>query len=89
MELSGTFSEDGSSIEDGTLKGAIDTRDIGDAVGYSADEICSLVGLFGASCDACPSDGDAYCLTLSVSDLRGGVVDGLQLVVVTDPQCAN
>lgn len=85
MTLTGTFATpDGGSIEDGTLDGVIDLRDLGDSLPIGADQICGFVG-----CTACPSDGASYCIELAVSQLRGDVVDGLTLTEITSPTCAQ
>lgn len=89
MMLAGTFNADGSAIENGELEGSIDARDIAGAVGFDAETLCMYLGYFGGSCSACPSDGEPLCLTLAVSNLNGDVIDGLDLVEVTNPQCLN
>ena len=87
MELTGTFSADGSSIQDGTLAGSVDAREVADSVGYDAGTICQLLSAFGAACAACPTDGQAYCIALEASKLEGDLVSGLSLVEVTNPTC--
>lgn len=87
MELTGSFSSDGSSIEDGTLRGAIDMREVAELLGYAPDEACDLLSIFGAACAACPQDGESYCVTLAASQLQGDAVDGLDLIEVADNDC--
>lgn len=84
MELAANFTADGSAIENGTLNGQLDMREVAELLGYSPDTACSLLSAFGAPCEACPSDGGAYCVTIVASNLNGSVVDGLSLVEVTE-----
>lgn len=87
MELQGTFTSDGSRIEDGSLRGSIDMREVAELLGYTPDDACGLLAMFGATCESCPQDGEGYCVTLAASQLEGDAVDGLDLIEVADNDC--
>ena len=87
MELEGTFASDGSSINDGNLRGAIDMREVAELLGYTPEDACGLLAAFGASCESCPQDGEGFCITLAASDLEGDLVDGLDLIDVAENDC--
>ncbi|MFN7142402.1 MAG: hypothetical protein ACK4YP_01400 [Myxococcota bacterium] len=86
FEVTGTFAEDGSSFEDGTVAGAIDTRAIDAAIGSDEGTICGYAGSFGAACVVCPGDGEEFCLTLRAEDVSGEEV-GVGVVPVAGMNC--
>ena len=76
LEISGTFSEDGSWFGGGVLAGSVDTRPLAVLVGDDEEEdaVCNLVAGFGVSCIDCP-DGTPYCLEIKAVDLSGVAVE--------------
>ncbi len=81
LVIEGTLSPDASSFEGGVLSGTIDTRPLAPLLDDSGNEgaICDLAVNFGASCEACPADGEPFCLTLVADQLVG---EGLSSPVV-------
>ena len=72
--LDTVLAADCSDMEVYRLAGTLDMRSLtpalADLVGTEdADEICALVATFGLTCSACPSDGEAYCLDLEVTEM--------------------
>ncbi|MEQ1566616.1 MAG: hypothetical protein ABMA64_13320 [Myxococcota bacterium] len=93
VEVEGSFAADGSRIQFGTLRGLIDTRNLGPAIGLGGapDAVCFLVGTLGVACEPCPDALD-YCLAITVSDLEapgvaGGVVERTVDDILADPSC--
>jgi len=80
--LTGTFSADGSTMEDVYLSGNVNL----------GSELCALMGSSGVDCEACPSGSDSTCIDLIVDSMLG---TERQLTVVewgpTDypPDCAD
>ncbi len=81
--ITGTFVDGGDTISDGVMEGLVDVRDLEGAVGMGADQICSLVGSFGASCEPCP-DGEEYCLGFRAVDIEAPWIDDLDLVEIIE-----
>ena len=73
LEISGTFSSDGSYWGGGVLAGSVDTRALMSLVGDDAEDsaVCDLVAGFGVSCVICVEDGEPYCLEIKAVDLGG------------------
>jgi hypothetical protein len=90
MNLTGTFSPDGSTLEGVTLIATQDTRPLVQLIGgYGDDAVCDLVLAFGVSCVACPSDGQPYCLTTRVDNMIGQLEPGIDLVPITPSDVDN
>ncbi|MCB9779791.1 MAG: hypothetical protein H6742_14595 [Alphaproteobacteria bacterium] len=99
VRLSGTFSADGRTYDDSTLDATLDTRDLIDVMGdlLGTDDprqICELVGGFGVSCEACPSDGAELCLGLRIEDVvarpyAAGLVIRTASDIRTDSACGE
>ena len=90
--IAGTFAEDGSSFGGGELAGAIDTRPLDSLVGDDTGAegaICDLVVSFGVTCEACPADGEPYCLTLVADQIQADEVAGLTLDALTGNNCTT
>jgi len=89
LEITGTFAPDGTYFDGGTLRGTIDTSLLSGLIDDSGDPnaICALAVNFGATCEACPDDGDPYCLTLVADQIFAEEVDGLSLVEVGGNNC--
>lgn len=90
LVLNGTISPDGSYFDGGTLSGTIDTRPLAALLGDPKDTgaICDLAVNFGATCEACPADGEPYCLSL-VADQIYAEASGSTLVEVAGNDCAG
>jgi hypothetical protein len=76
LQIAGDFTADGSQIGGAILSGEIDARDlVGALVGgglleeEDPDAVCDLIGTFGVACEACASDGAAYCLAIYVDQI--------------------
>ena len=92
LEITGTFAADGTYFAGGTLAGVIDTRPLAPLLGDdSGDEgaICDLAISFGAVCEACPADGEPYCLSLVADQIQALEVEGETLVVVAGSDCTG
>lgn len=90
LNITGSFAPDGSYIDAATLSGTIDTRPLAGLVDDSGNEgaICELAVNFGAECEACPSDGQPYCLTLVADGINADSVPGA-LVEVAGSNCTG
>jgi hypothetical protein len=76
LQVSGTFSADGSAIGGLTMKTVVDSRDIATLIsGQTADSLCEIMGNLYIPCEPCPTDGYSYCFNLSFEDLSGTPVD--------------
>ncbi len=86
FELEGTFASDGTSFGGGIVGGEIDARDLAEFIDEveTPEDLCNLAATVGASCVACSSDGEEYCLTVLIDRLQGSRVE-TDLVEVTDP----
>ncbi len=89
LNVTGTFAADGTYFDGGTLSGTIDTRPLAPLVDDSGDEgaICDLAIQFGAECEACPADGEPFCLTLVADQILAEQVDGVTLVEIAGNNC--
>jgi len=85
VTLTGTFAPDGSYIGGAEVAGYLDTSALAPIIDPSSPgAVCDLAATFGASCEACPSDGSPYCLSFREEHIPAERVDGLTLVEVTD-----
>jgi len=82
MDISGLFLPDGSGMEDVNMAGAIDLRDIGDALGdlsggllSDPETACTLIVTFGVSCNTCPSDGENLCIDVELDKIEAYSTD--------------
>jgi hypothetical protein len=77
LEITGTFSADGSYWGGGVLGGVVDTRALKSLVGDDAEDsaVCDLVAGFGVSCVPC-EDGTDFCLEIRAVDLSGSLIEG-------------
>ena len=90
LEITGTMAADGSYFGGGTLAGSIDTRPLAPLLDDSGDPnaICALAINFGAACEACPADGEPYCLTLVADQIIAEGIEG-SLTPVLGSNCAG
>ncbi|MEC7946770.1 MAG: Ig-like domain-containing protein [Myxococcota bacterium] len=91
LAIHGDFSADCTSLEDAHLTAQIDVRTIKELVGEllgvdEPDTICTLMAGFGTSCDACPSDGEPYCIPVEVADATGAET-GATMTCVAEAYC--
>jgi len=86
MDISGIFEPDGGGMYDIGLAGALDFRDIGEALGDAdlgipidlsdPDETCELLGtLLSIDCEDCPADGEPYCIEIELAEILADEVD--------------
>lgn len=89
LAISGTFASDGTYFGGGELSGTIDTRPLDPLLSETGEEgaICDLAVSFGAACEACPSDGELFCLTLVADQIQANVVNGVTLAEVVGNDC--
>lgn len=89
LELSGTFTADGTGVDGIKLSGLADTRNVGAAFSDSATEetACNLADAAGVECEPCP-DGENYCITIEIDRLTATEIPGLTMEEVTNV-CAN
>ncbi|MES2640068.1 MAG: hypothetical protein V4850_11315 [Myxococcota bacterium] len=86
--VTGTFEDDGSAFEDGVLSGTIDTRPLDAMVGDGSEGIvCEYAAFVGATCEACPSDGGEFCLSLVAEDITGIELEGVAVAFVPGNNC--
>lgn len=91
LQISGTFSADGSYFGGGVLAGELDARVLapllGDVIGSTdPDYICQLVAGFGVTCGPCSSDGESYCINV-LADQITAQATGSSLVAVDQEDC--
>ena len=81
FHLEGTFSASGETFGGGLLTGQADTRHLGMLLGDpdNMGAMCDYAQKLGIFCDPC-TDGESYCLDMTVQDLEGVWVPGLELV---------
>lgn len=89
FQVAGDFSSDGSRMQGVTMQGVLDTRNLGEALGFPAglNTVCLLVAVWGVSCTAC-ADGEPYCLDLEVENVEGPLSDK-ELQVVTEQEVSD
>jgi hypothetical protein len=97
LEATGTFAPDGSSFGCAGFTGLVDTRPLVPLVldeKSKPDELCRLVGNYGAECVAC-TDGEPVCLDLEVDHASGAGNEAIVIVPITDadvkanPECVK
>jgi len=81
LQISGTFSADGSYFGGGVMSGQLDARILApllvNVVGTDdPDEICVLLAGFGANCTPCSSDGEEYCINILADQMTAELQDG-------------
>lgn len=87
LNITGSFEATGDYIDGATLEGTIDTRPLAPLLDDTGNEgaICDLAVNFGAACEACPSDGGMFCLTLVANQIYADGVPG-SLVTVSQAE---
>lgn len=80
VELSGELPADGGDLADAALTGLLDTHNLDTLYGGDGS-VCTLIGLYGVSCEACP-DGRDRCVRLTIEGLSGAAQSTLDLVEV-------
>jgi len=94
LTIDGAFSANYTRITGTAVSGSVDTVPLVPLVNpYGApDEICTLLGVFGVSCGACPSGASLYCLDYASRFAEADTVS-LSLVertsadIAADPSC--
>ncbi len=81
FRLEGTFSAAGDAFGGAQLTGQADTRHLGMLLGDpdNMGAMCDYAQKLGIFCDPC-ADGEPYCLDMTVQNLEGVWVPGLELV---------
>lgn len=86
FHLDGTFAADGSTIGGAQLWGLGDTRNMGIFFDDpdNASYVCDLVTSVGATCEACPNDGEVYCLFIRGEDITADFVPDLSVEAIDE-----
>lgn len=81
--LSGTFSADGTRLEEATVTGFGDSRNMGALLGQAdnPDAMCDLAEAAGVSCTDC-ADGEPYCLYIVAEQIDALEVPGVTITPV-------
>lgn len=95
LDLSGAFAPDGTRIQGGSLKGAVDTRPLGEAfdLGTAPEAVCDLVATFGVACAECSDGTGPYCLEVWVDNINAAELPGTTITpreaadIEADPNC--
>ena len=89
LELTGTFSADGSYFGGGVFTGLVDTRPLSLAQNPEGDgtDLCVLVSGFGVACADCPTDGEPFCLSLVADGITAEAREGADVVEVLEYNC--
>lgn len=87
LVIGGTFAPDGSYFSGGILQGTVDTRAFDSIAGGEEGAVCSLVSSFGVECEACSSDGAAFCLTIKARNITADLASGVVLVPIEGNNC--
>ena len=93
MEISGIFEPDGESMYDVGVSGALDLRDILPALGESdfelpidlsdVDQICEYAMFLSIACQACPTDGEEYCVEVALEEIEAEKVSA-DIVIISE-----
>jgi hypothetical protein len=85
----GTFSQDGSRVEDGRLSGYLETTNLGAALGLEggSEAICDLIETFGVVCLSCP-DSNGDCIRVDLREIEAPLLEGVELEVITEQDIA-
>lgn len=86
--LTGTFSHDGSHIENVTLSGTLDARDIAREVSGlndNEDQICDAMQNANITCQPCP-DGPSYCVEVVAENLSASELP-ITLIPIAAKDC--
>ncbi len=86
--IGGDFTSDGSAVEEAVFAGQLDSRNFAGLLGDDIDAICELLTTLGIACEACPSDGELYCLSVRAEQITAASVPGVSLIEVTDEDVA-
>lgn len=91
LNITGTLAPDGSYFGGGTLSGTIDTRPLAPLLDDSGDPgaICNLAVSFGVTCEACPADGEPYCLNLVADQIVATGITTGPVVEVAGADCTG
>lgn len=89
LELTGTFSADGSYFGGGVFTGLVDTRPLSLAQNPDGDgsDVCVLVSGLGVECANCPTDGQPFCLSLIADNITAQATAGGDVVEVLGYNC--
>ena len=74
MVVKTTVSPDGSSLGGMDISAVIDVRSVAYAVDMDLVELCELLEVYGAPCEACPEDGEPYCAATSADQFGASQV---------------
>ena len=93
LEMSGSFTPDGTEIQGLELSGVIDTRPLAGVIDDEgtgdADSVCELFsGTFNFDCEACPGGDGDYCVFLELDDLTA-LETGFSVMPTTDADIAS
>ncbi len=69
MSVEGTIADDGSVLGGLVISAVIDVRSVADAVQMDVDELCDILVVYSNPCEACPGDGEPYCVSTAADGL--------------------
>lgn len=90
--ISGVFAVDGTLVEQGMLKGELDTRPFGESIGLG-DSFCEVLPPLGVSCVACSDGTGDYCIDLDIENIKAiwlpdtTLVERTEQDIADDPSC--
>jgi hypothetical protein len=90
MVVRSTVAPDGGSLGGMDITAVIDVRSVANAVDMDLVELCELLEVYGAPCEACPEDSEPYCVS-TAADRFGAArvattVDRIN-EAYSDPRC--
>jgi len=93
LEMSGSFTPDGTEIQGLQLSGVIDTRPLAGVIDEEgtgdAESVCELFsGTFNFDCEDCPSGDGEYCVFLELDDLTAAET-GFTVMPTNNTDIAN
>jgi hypothetical protein len=90
MIVQATVAPDGASLGGMVISAVIDVRSVANAVDMDLVELCELLEVYGAPCEACPEDSEPYCVSTAADRLgAAGVATTVERInqAYSDPRC--
>ncbi|MFT4975045.1 MAG: hypothetical protein ACI8S6_000932 [Myxococcota bacterium] len=92
FKLSGTFATDGSSIDNVSLAGEVDARDLAPLLWEASlieentpAAVCELLADFAVDCVPCDRDGAPLCISVVADSIVADALPGITLEPITEP----
>jgi len=72
LVVSASFTPDGGALDGGTLEGELDTRAADHLIDPGTEgALCEFLADFDLVCEACPEDGEPFCMSVRAIAIRG------------------